>query len=335
MKKKKSLKLGLDTSFMFSFDEEYTLKYPVGAEKAGFDYLWMGDHFLPWHHSFRHSHFVWEVLAAVAARTKRIVVGPDVTVPIGGRYHPALIAQAAATMEKMFPGRFVLGVGSGESMNERRFLGYWPEWEERMGRMIEGVELIKRLWTEEDYFDFDGRYFKMNMVMYHLRPKRPPPVYFSALGQKSVFLAGKYADRLMTVGTVEKCRDVTFPKFEEGARSVGRDPRKMEKAVVVNFATGPTKKIVERERRFIAGANIEKNFNEMDPRKIEASAASLTDQQILDTMYVFEKGDEVIEVLSKYQKIGVDQLILSELSADPERAMRIYTKQVIPYFRQG
>jgi len=76
---------------MFSFDEDYSLKYPVGAEKAGFDSVWMGDHFLPWHHSFEHNHFVWEVLAAVAARTKRIIVGPDVTVPIGGRYHPAEI----------------------------------------------------------------------------------------------------------------------------------------------------------------------------------------------------------------------------------------------------
>src|SRR5712692_8810596 len=245
---------------MMTYDEAYTLKYPIAAEKAGFDYLWMGDHFLPWHQSFKHNHFVWEVLAAVASRTKRIRVGPDVSVPIGGRYHPAIIAQAAATMERMFPGRFVLGLGSGEAMNERRFMGFWPKWEERMERVIEGADLIKRLWSEKDYFDFDGKYFKMKMVMYHLRPKRPPPIYFSAIGQKSVFLAGKYADRLMTVGTVEKCRDLTFPKFEEGARSVGRDPTKMEKAVLVNFATGPIKKIVERERMFIAGAIVEGNF---------------------------------------------------------------------------
>ncbi len=330
----KPLKLGLDSSFMMTYDEDYTLKYPIAAEKAGFEYLWMGDHFLPWHHSFKHNFFVWEVLAAVAARTKTIKVGPDVTVPIGARYHPAIIAQAAATMEKLYPGRFALGLGSGEAMNERRFMGSWPKWEERMERLIEAVELIKRLWTEKDYFDFNGKYFKMEMVMYHLRPRNPPPIYFSAVGQKSAFLAGKYADRLMTVGTVEKCRDVTFPRFEEGARSVGRDPRKMEKAVLVNFATGPVAKILARERKLIAGATLDKNFNEMDPRKIEASGASLSNQDILDTMYVFQKGDEVIEVLSKYQKIGVDQLIVSELSADPEKAMRIYSKEVIPYFRE-
>ncbi len=330
----KPLKLGLDASFMMTFDPDYTLKYPVGAEKAGFDYLWLGDHFLPWHHSMRHSFFVWEVLAAVASRTKKIAFGPDVTVPIGGRYHPAIIAQAAATMERMFPGRFVLGVGSGEAMNERRFLGFWPRWEERMERLVEAVDLIKRLWTEKDYFDFHGKYFKMEMVMYHLRPKKPPPIYFSAIGQKSAFLAGKHADRLMTAGTVERCRDVILPKFQEGARSAGRDPRKMEIAALVNFATGPVRKIVARERRLIAGATIASNFNEMDPRKIEASAASLSDEQILNTMYVFDKGDQVIEVLDRYRKIGVDQMIVSELSADPGKAMRIYSKEVVPYFRE-
>jgi coenzyme F420-dependent glucose-6-phosphate dehydrogenase len=330
---KKPLKLGIDASFMMTFDEGYTLKYQVGAEKAGFDYLWMGDHFLPWHDSFKDSFFVWEVLAAVAARTKKIIVGPDVTVPIGARYHPAIIAQAAATMEKMYPGRFALGLGSGEAMNERRFLGSFPPWEERMGRLIEAAELIRRLWTEPDYFDFDGKYFKMKMVMYHLRPAHAPPIYFSAIGLKSAFLAGTCADRLMTSATVERCRDAIFPQFEAGARSVGSDPKKKERAVLCNFATGPVDKIVARMRKLIAGAAISRNFNEMDPRKIEASAETLSDRQILDTMYVFRTADEVIDVLSRYRKIGADQVIVSEVSADPEKAMKIYSREVIPYFR--
>jgi len=327
------LKLGLDASFMMSFDQGYSLRYLVGAERAGFDHLWLGDHFLPWHDSFEHSFFVWEVLAAVAARTKRMVVGPDVTVPIGGRYHPAIIAQAAATMARMFPGRFVLGVGSGESMNEKRFLGFWPPWEERMDRLTEGVELIKRLWTEEDYFDFRGRYFEVEMVRGPLRPEKPIPVYFSAIGEKSCYAAGRHADRLLTVGTVERCRDVILPRFEAGARSVGRDPRMIEKAVAVSFAAGPAKDVVARARRFIAGASIGANFNQMDPRVIEESAAALSDEQILDSIYLFEKGDDVIEVMSRFRRLGIDQVVVSELSSDPEGAMRIYSKQVIPYFR--
>ncbi len=327
------LKLGLDTSFMSTFDDDYTLKYPILADRGNFDYLWLGDHFLPWHHSFKHNFFVWEVLAAIAAKTKRIKVGPDVTVPIGGRYHPAIVAQASATMDYMFPGRFVLGLGAGESMNEKRFLGYWPKWQERIERLVEGIELIKKLWNEKDYFDFNGKYFKMEKVFFHLKPKSQIPIYVSAVGVKSAYEAGRYADRLMSVGTVERMKDVIFPRFEEGAKSAGRDPRKMEKAVLVNLATGQETKIIARLRKLIAGATIDSNFNEMDPRKIEESGANLSDEEVLKNTYIFQKGEEVIEILDKYRKIGTDQLIISELSVDPERAMRIYSSKVIPYFR--
>jgi G6PDH family F420-dependent oxidoreductase len=271
------------------------------------------------------------VLAAVAARTKRIIVGPDVTVPIGGRYHPAIVAQAAATMEKMFPGRFVLGVGSGEAMNERRFLGYWPKWEERMERMIEGVDLIKRLWREKDYFDFDGKYFKMKTVMYHLRPSGEIPIYFSAVGKKSSRLAGIHADRLITSATVEWVRDVVLPNFNEGAISAGRDPNRLDKAVLIDMATGPVEKILRRCRKISAGSSISSMFNEMDPRKIQAAAGGLSDEQILSNMYVFESGDQVLEVLARYKKEGIGQVIISEMSVDPERAMRTYSSKVIPH----
>ena len=95
-----------------------------------------------------------------------------------------------------------------------------------------------------------------------------------------------------------------FPQFDTGARSVGSDPKKKARAVLCNFTTGPVDKIVARMRKLIAGATISKNFNQMDPRKIEASADTLSDRQILDTMYIFQSGDEVIDVLSRYQKIG-------------------------------
>jgi coenzyme F420-dependent glucose-6-phosphate dehydrogenase len=326
------LKIGLDASFMMTFDADYTLKYPIRAESTGFDHLWLGDHFLPWHHSFKHNFFVWEVLAAIAARTKTIKVGPDVTVPIGGRYHPAIIAQAAATMDNMFPGRFALGLGAGEAMNEERFLGSWPNWRERIERLEEGVELIKRLWTEDDYFDFDGKYFKMKMVYYHLKPKTQIPIYFSSVGKKSAFEAGVHADRLMSPGTIDRMRDVVFPSFDAGARSVGKDPRKMEKAVLIDMATGKLDAILKRLRRLSAGSGIRSMFDEKDPRKIEAAGMTLSDEEILGSMYLFQTSDEVIEVLSKYKKIGASQVIISEMSADPDKAMRIYAK-VIRYFK--
>lgn len=317
-----------------TFDEEYSLKYPVMADSAGFDYLAMGDHFLPWHDSFNHSFFAWEVLAAVAAKTKRIQVGPDVTVPIGGRYHPAIIAQAAATMERIFPGRFVLGLGSGEAMNEQRFLGFWPPWRERMDRLVEATQLIRRLWSETEYFNFHGNYFSMEQVMFQMRPKRPPQIFFSAFGPKAAFEAGRHADALMTSGTVERCRDVIFPAFEKGRKSASVVHPK-QKTVVANVSTGPTDKIVARIRKLIAGASIAKNFDVTDPRKIQKSGERLTDREVLQTTLVFRRGDEVIDLIESYRKTGADQFVLSELSTDPKKAMEIYARDVIPYFRNA
>jgi coenzyme F420-dependent glucose-6-phosphate dehydrogenase len=171
------------------------------------------------------------------------------------------------------------------------------------------------------------------MTFYHLKPKTQIPIYYSAVGEKAAFQAGKYADRLMSVGTLDRIRDVVFRRFEEGARSVGRDPDKMEKAVAASFATGPKDKIVARARKLIAGAGIDSNYNEMDPRKIEASAKNLTDKEILDTMYIFQRGDEVIDVLEAYKKIGTNQVIISDLSVDPEKAMSVYATKVIPHFK--
>jgi len=326
-------KVGLDASFMMTFDPDYSLAYPIQAEKVGFDHLWVGDHYLPWQDSFEHSYFVWELLAVIAAKTKRIKFGPDVTVPIGGRYHPAIIAQAAATMDRLFPGRFVLGVGSGEAMNEQWFLGFWPKWPERMERLLEGVDLIKRLWTEKDYFEFNGKYFKMGKTKLYVKPKKNIPIYVSATGEKSAYQAGRYADSLISSGNLERMRDAIFPRFDEGARSVGRDPSKLEKAVLMDMATGPEQKIVERVRKLSAGSTVHDMVNEGDPREIERVGSKLSKEEILNNMLVFKGPDKVIDVLSEFRKIGATQVIIGDMSVDPKSAMVAYSK-VNRYFKE-
>jgi G6PDH family F420-dependent oxidoreductase len=321
-------KLGLDASFMMAFDRDYSLVYPVLAEKAGFDHLWLGDHFLPWHDSFEDNFFVWEVLAAVAARTKRIKVGPDVTVPIGGRYHPAIIAQASATMDRMFPGRFVLGLGSGEAMNESWFLGSWPRWSERMERLLEATELIRRLWSEKDYFGFDGKYFKMGLTKLYLRPKTNLPIYISAVGEKAAYQAGRHADRLISSGNAQRMRDVVFPRFDEGARSAGRNPSRMEKAVLMDMATGPEEKIVKRVRRLSAGSTVRKMVDEGDPREIEKVGSKLPKEEILKNICIFTSPDQVIEAIAQFRKVGATQVIIGDMSPDPDAAMTIYSKAI-------
>ena len=161
------LKVGVDVGENDAEPRQF-LECALLAEEEGFDSFWFGDHFMPWIHTGGKSVFVWSLLASSLERTNRIRMGPNVTCPIGGRYHPAIVAQAAATLDNMYPGRVMLGVGSGEAVNEARFIrgqeSDWPDWRERIERLTEAVTLIRELWSREGYFTFNGKYFPMKDV---------------------------------------------------------------------------------------------------------------------------------------------------------------------------
>ncbi|MEM2876101.1 MAG: LLM class flavin-dependent oxidoreductase [Candidatus Bathyarchaeia archaeon] len=329
----KRFKIGIDVSFQFSEDPEYTLNFVKLAEEAGFDSIWFGDHFHPWHHSFKHSVYVWSIIPAAAERTRSVPLGVDVTVPIGGRYHPAIIAQAAATIDRLYPGRFLLGVGSGEAVSEVPFLGYWPSWRERTERTVEAIELIKRLWSSEDFFSFEGKYFKMRDVYLYVKPKKPIPIYFSGIGERAAYYAGKYGDHLMTCNTWERCRDLIYPSFERGARSAKKDLRKMEKLVCIGGGIGDEKKVIEKIRKFIAGASIRAMFDERDPRKVEAEGSKLSDETIKRDNLILSSPDELIEVIDNYRKIGTDHLVYTDWSPSYKETMKVFKEKIIPCFR--
>jgi len=152
-----------------------------------------------------------------------------------------LIVQAGGTLGNMYPGGFKLAVGSGEAINEAHFPLGWPPIEERTDRLVEGIELIRKFWESDEFFDFQGKYFPMKDVYLYTKPRPIPPIYFSDLGRKSAYLAGKVGDHLFTLivnisamaNTFEKCRDKIFPNFDVGAKAAGKDASKMEKVVGV------------------------------------------------------------------------------------------------------
>jgi coenzyme F420-dependent glucose-6-phosphate dehydrogenase len=326
--------IGIDASFTLLFDEEYSLKYLVRMEKTGFDALWLGDHFYPWHHSFRHNFYVWSLLPTVLSRTKTIKGGVAVTVPIGGRYHPAIIAQASATIDVMFPGRFLLGVGSGEALNEVPFLGYWPRWEERMERLLEGLELIKKLWHEPDFFNFQGKYYKMPMAYLYLKPKTEIPIYFSAMGEKSAYIAGKFADRLMTVASVERYKTVILPNFEKGSKEAGKDPASTEKIVSIGGGIGDPKEVIKKIKSYLAGALIKEMFNEPDPRKILEAGSKVEDEVVMKNYCISETGVDIIEIFDEWRKLGVNQVMWCDFSVNINKMLRIFKTKIIPYFKE-
>lgn len=325
-------KIGMDVTFWTEAD--YSLDCLVKSEEAGFDSIWVADHFLPWHHSFKESFYAFSMMAAAAERTKKVPIGVDVTVPIGARYHPAIVAHAFGTLGRLYPGRILLGVGSGEAMSEERFLGYWPPWQERIDRLSEAIEFMRRLWTNQEFFDFKGKYYKMDKVFLYVKPSKPIPVYFSALGKKSAHYAGRYGDHLMTSTTLEECRDVIFPSFDDGARSVGKDPKKMEKAAQIVGGIGDADSIIDRLRRTIAGATIPEMRKEPDPRIIEAEAAKLPDETIRNLYSICSKPEEMIDIIDKFKQIGADHIIYTDLDPHPAKVISMFKKEIIPYFKE-
>jgi len=325
-------KLGVDVTFWT--EPDYSLECAVRSEEAGFDSIWVADHFLPWHHSFKMSFYAFSMMAALAERTRKVPIGVDVTVPMGARYHPAIVAHAFGTLGRLYPGRILLGVGSGEAMSEERFLGYWPPWQERIDRLSEAIEFMRKLWTNEDFFDFKGKYFKMDKVFLYVKPSKEIPVYFSALGRKSAHYAGRYGDHLITCTTLEKCRDVIFPSFDEGARSVNRDPERMEKAVQIVGSIGDVDKITDALRRTIAGATIPEMVKEPDPRIIEKEGAKIPDETMKSLYSICSTADEMIDVIAKFRQAGADHILYTDVTSDPRRIIDTFKKEIIPYFKE-
>ena len=208
--------------------------YAVVAEQAGFESIDSSDHFHPWSEEGQAS-FVWTWFGAVATRTSRIHMGPGVTCPIF-RYHPAVIAQAAATLTHFAPGRVYLAVGTGEALNEFAATGMWPGYDERQARMAEAIELIRALWTGEEV-SFAGTYYHTHKAKLYTPPVSPIPLYISSVVPESASFAGKYGDGLMTVGGKQpEIYQSIMQNFEQGAIDNGKDPKTMPRLIELNVA---------------------------------------------------------------------------------------------------
>lgn len=185
------------TSFGYTLSSE---EHPPGtlvrnarlAEEAGFDFLSISDHYHPWVEAQGHSPFVWSVLGAIAATTRRIRVGVGVTCPTV-RIHPAVLAQAAATTSLLFEGRFFFGVGSGEALNEHILGDRWPRPEVRLAMLEESIEIIQALW-QGDTVDHRGTFYEVDNARLFDPPAEPPPIIVSGFGPKAVELAARVGD---------------------------------------------------------------------------------------------------------------------------------------------
>ncbi len=293
-------------------DPQEFVNAAVCADKLGFRTVWFGDHIFPWFHSGKRSSFVWSMLSVALEKTDRIKVGPWVTVPIGARYHPAIVAQAAATLDNMYPGRVLLGVGSGEALNERPFWNdTWPKWDERMERLIEGIRLMRMMWYSKEPFKFEGRYFSSDFYHLYTKPRRKIPIFFSAIGKRAARYAGMYADQLITIcprNNLQTMKEVILPAYRQGRIEANKEgPGGV--AIEVNFSFLKPEEIVRTQWRTL-GLYHKDSWSIPNPMAVEEEGRRVTVDEVRKGTHICSKWSDLVEVIEQYAKIGVTAVSL-------------------------
>lgn len=312
------------------------LDFAIAAEERGFDSVVVSDHFQPWKHTDGHAPFSFAWLAALGERTKRITLGTSVVTPTF-RYNPAIVAQAMGTLGVMYPGRVLLGVGTGESLNEVPALGIdWPDSKERFARLKEAIELIRRLWTE-DMVTFDGQFFHTRSATVYDKPRDPVPLYVAASGESAARLAGRVADGLIVTSGKGKAlyQDVLLPAFADGMKKAGRDASQLEKMIEVKVSFDRDDHRAREDTREWAALALpaEDKIGVDDPREIERRAAALPLAKAASRWLVSSDADEHVEQIGEYVKYGFTHLVFHAPGNDQLRWLDQFGSLVLPKLR--
>jgi coenzyme F420-dependent glucose-6-phosphate dehydrogenase len=330
------LKLGYKASAE-QFGPNELLAFSCLAETLGFDSIFVSDHFQPWKHNSGHAPFSFSWLGALGARTRRIVMGTSVVTPTF-RYHPSIVAQAIGTLGVLFPERVILGLGTGESLNEVPAIGIkWPGFKERQSRLRESILLMRRLWTEERV-SFEGTFYRTEKATLYDRPSRPVPIYVAASGPAAATLAGELADGFICTsgkGT-ELYRDTLLPAVAAGLRTSGREEASIERMIELKVSFGDDLQQCREDTRHWAALALstEEKTGVTDPLELERLAAALPLERAASRWIVSTDPDEHVEKLATYIDLGFHHLVFHAPGLDQERFLRVYAKEILPRLRQ-
>ena len=329
------LKLGYKASAE-QFGPSELLDFSCMAEEVGFDSVFVSDHFQPWRHTGGHAPFSFAWLAALGAKTRRVEIGTSVATPTF-RYHPSVVAQAFGTLGAMFPNRVILGVGTGESLNDVPATGMkWPGFRERQGRLREAITLIRRLWTEERV-TFEGQYYRTLSATIYDRPETPVPIWIAASGPTAATMAGEIAEGFIcTSGKGEALyRDTLLPKLDEGLKRAGRPGSSIERMieVKVSFDTNPQRAMEDTHHWAALALTPEEKMSVEDPREMERLADALSLERAASRWIVSSEPEEQLAQIRPYVELGFTHLVFHAPGPDQGRFLKLYAEQVLPLLR--
>jgi coenzyme F420-dependent glucose-6-phosphate dehydrogenase len=330
------LKLGYKASAE-QFAPRQLLDFAIHAEAVGFDSIMVSDHFQPWRHSGGHAPFSLAWLAALGERTARATIGTSVVTPTF-RYHPAIVAQAIGTLGALYPGRVILGVGTGESLNEVPATGLaWPPFKERFARLREAILLMRRL-AREERVTFEGEYYRTERATIYDRPKVPVPIYVAASGAVAARLAGRVGDGFIcTSGKArELYTETLLPAVAEGLAKAGRAPDSIERMIEMKVSFDPDRERALQDTRHWAALALsaEDKMGVEDPVEMERLADALPIEQAARRWIVSSDPEEHVERLAETLELGFTHLVFHAPGLDQRRFLGLYAAQVLPRLRE-
>ncbi|MCR2810641.1 MULTISPECIES: glucose-6-phosphate dehydrogenase (coenzyme-F420) [unclassified Microbacterium] len=317
------------------FGPRELLDFGVLAEQAGFDSVFVSDHFQPWKHTDGHAPAAIPWLAALGAKTERIVMGTSVLTP-GFRYHPGVVAQSFATLGVMFPERVVLGVGSGESLNEAPLGFAWPEMKERFARLKEAVLLIQQLWSE-DRVTHHGEHFTTESATIYDRPDTPVPIYIGGSGPAATRLAGRIADGFITTSgkAPSLYTDTLMPAFADGLAKGARVEGSVDTLIEmkVSFDTEHARALAATQHWAALALTPEEKMGVEDPVEMERLADALPIERAASRWIVSDDPDEHVERIARYVDLGFRHLVFHAPGPDQAAFLELYGAEILPRIR--
>jgi G6PDH family F420-dependent oxidoreductase len=308
----------------FLSSEEYTpaelIEQARLAEDAGFEALWISDHYHPWVDAQGQSPFVWSMIGALS-QVSRLPVTTAVTAPIM-RIHPAIIAQAAATSAVLHEGRFVLGVGSGEALNEHIYGDAWPRADVRLEMLEEAVEVMRKLWAG-GFVDHDGEHYVVENARVYTLPEQQPLVYVSGFGPKSIDLAARIGDGF--VSTKPVAEDVERFRSNGGGDKVAQGGFKACWAPTVEQAVD-----IAHEKWPNSGVPGELSQVLPSPRHFEQASQLVTKDQIKESFVCGPEAGPQVEMVGRYADAGYDEVYVANVGPNYRELIDLYAKEVLP-----
>ena len=329
------LKIGYKASAE-QFGPRELVEFAVQAEQLGLDSVTVSDHFQPWRHNGGHAPFAIAVMTAVGERTSRVLIGTSVMTATF-RYNPAVIAQAFATMGCLYPERIMLGLGTGEALNEVAVARLqWPDFKQRYARLREAVRLIRTLWTEQRV-TFDGEFYQTTNATVYDQPRYPVPIYLAAGGPQMAKYAGRAGDGFIcTSGKgMELYTDKLLPAVNEGLAVSERDPARFDRMIEIKLSYDRDPQQALENTHFWAplALTADQKHGLEDPIDMEQAADELPIDQVASRWIVSSDPDEAVAAIKPYLDAGLNHLVFHGPGEDQNRFLTQFAEDLLPRLR--